>query len=472
MRRVRTMFALFCLTGILSVGLIGGCAGTDDPGEDNGCVDNDGDGFNAKTEQCTIGQDCNDNNSNIHPNASEDCGNSIDDDCSGTADDGPMCEGGDVCVDEDNDGYGNGPDCPKEGEDCDDSDADINPGADEVCGNDVDENCDDEAPECEANCTDEDGDGYGAEGATDGCDKDAVDCDDADADINPGADEVCGDDTDNDCDMMTDECDNGGTCQEVDGEYGCRVSVGQECANDKECEEGLKCDTGATPSQCRKVRGEGCQENECSSDLSCVNGSCSGGWCEENASDCGGNTAVCDGNRKMCVQCKYWGSNAGASCNSDESCVGHGWCGKVMTLDSSEAAEGYQDVSKSMLSIMKGMADCWNETIATKKRTHMCYGMKVASSVSGPLTDSAFDTAYKEIKKAKKNGNLKGLTEEQFSALQELHPDGITDAYNYKWKTEVQGDTDQEYCLWYEEDTFEAVRDGIFVDKCTEFRMN
>ena len=52
------------------------------------------------------------------------------------------CEG--ECVDNDGDGYGTGDttNCSYQGEDCNDDDASINPGAVEVCGNSVDEDCD------------------------------------------------------------------------------------------------------------------------------------------------------------------------------------------------------------------------------------------------------------------------------------------------------------------------------------------
>lgn len=48
------------------------------------------------------------------------------------------------CVDNDGDGYGRAisPDCPKAWIDCDDDDPDINPGAIEIAGNGIDENCD------------------------------------------------------------------------------------------------------------------------------------------------------------------------------------------------------------------------------------------------------------------------------------------------------------------------------------------
>lgn len=60
-----------------------------------------------------------------------------------------------------------------------------------------------EPPEPE--CTDSDGDGYSVEGGACG----EVDCDDSDAAVNPGATEVCGDGVDNDCDGQIDEnCDS------------------------------------------------------------------------------------------------------------------------------------------------------------------------------------------------------------------------------------------------------------------------
>ena len=58
----------------------------DDTGDDTGaCPDADGDGY---TDASCGGTDCNDQDANVHPGATEICGDGIDQDCDGTADDG------------------------------------------------------------------------------------------------------------------------------------------------------------------------------------------------------------------------------------------------------------------------------------------------------------------------------------------------------------------------------------------------
>ncbi|GEM_PF-2076295 len=107
-------------------------------------------------------------------------------------------------ADADEDGY-------DETEDCDDSDSGVSPGATELCDG-VDNDCDglideDDAADASTWYADQDGDGFGdGEIARNACQQpsgylaDDGDCDDDDAATRPGAEEICGDGIDNDCD--------------------------------------------------------------------------------------------------------------------------------------------------------------------------------------------------------------------------------------------------------------------------------
>ncbi|MFW5940647.1 MAG: MopE-related protein [Chloroflexota bacterium] len=107
-----------------------------------------------------------------------------------------------ACTDADGDGYAlEGGACGAV--DCDDADPAVNPGATEICDNGVDDDCnglvDADDPACLV-CTDADGDGYALEGGACG----AVDCDDADSAVNPGAIENCTNGIDDNCNGLTD----------------------------------------------------------------------------------------------------------------------------------------------------------------------------------------------------------------------------------------------------------------------------
>ena len=221
-------------------------------------------------------RDCDDNDPTVNPGSDEICNNGKDDNCDGQQDE--CCEI--YCIDRDQDGFGDPKedkkvecsppsgytpeqfcsDCddsdpkeypgqawyddddedrypvsadpeisclkPGEGyrpadeleyilgdilEDCNDDDSKINPGIEEICCNDVDDNCDGYEEECFSYCEDLDGDGYGnpnsvmeaciqPEGYAEVCN----DCDDSDPEINPDADEICNNKDDN-CNEQTDE---------------------------------------------------------------------------------------------------------------------------------------------------------------------------------------------------------------------------------------------------------------------------
>jgi Subtilase family/Right handed beta helix region/Putative metal-binding motif len=79
--------------------------------------------------------------------------------------------------------------------DCDDSNQNVYPGANEICGNARDDNCDNQIDEGCPTIVDNDNDGYNSD----------VDCNDSNPNVYPGAAEVCGDAIDNDCDDQIDE---------------------------------------------------------------------------------------------------------------------------------------------------------------------------------------------------------------------------------------------------------------------------
>ncbi len=163
------------------------------------------------------GKDCNDTAKAIFPTATESC-NDIDDNCAGGTDEG---------CDIDTDGYctsamtvvGVPKICPKSkantGDDCNDNNNAINPGAVEKCNN-TDDNC---TAGVDEGC-DDDGDAYCDSnmvviGSPNVCPKSkantADDCNDtpgAGKAVNPGATEICNDIDDN-CSSKTDEgCDD------------------------------------------------------------------------------------------------------------------------------------------------------------------------------------------------------------------------------------------------------------------------
>ena len=178
-------------------------------------LDADGDGYgdpDNATFDCEPGAgwvspadgvDCDDANSDIHPDATETC-NGFDDDCDGLVDDADSPVDGTTTwyTDGDADGYGDDASTTEAceqpsgtaalGGDCDDTDAAYNPGASEPdCTDPADYNCDGST-----GYADDDGDGWAA----------CEDCDDSDAAVSPDGTESCNG-IDDDCDGTVDEDD-------------------------------------------------------------------------------------------------------------------------------------------------------------------------------------------------------------------------------------------------------------------------
>jgi len=148
--------------------------------------DLDGDGFDGGVD----GDDCDDDDASVYPGAEEVAYDDIDQDC----------DGADL-TDVDGDGFDGG----ESGDDCSDDDATVYPGADEVPYDAIDQDCDG------ADLTDVDGDGFDGGESGD-------DCNDDDATVYPGADEVPYDTIDQDCDGadLTDVDGDGWTVDEGD----------------------------------------------------------------------------------------------------------------------------------------------------------------------------------------------------------------------------------------------------------------
>ncbi len=229
-------------------------------GVDNDCDsttpddDLDGDGVLSAA-------DCDDDDPDVHPGADEAC-NGTDDDCDGTIDEGAS-DAQTFWADADGDGWGDSSDrveacelpsgyAAQEG-DCDDDDAAVFPGAIESC-NSVDDDCDGVVDNNSGLdwYTDADGDGFGdASDGTQSCDgssgtvADSTDCDDGDATVHPGADEIC-DDADQDCDGTVDEgaVDAPSWYGDADGDgYGDPATVTRDCDQPSNTvDDGTDCD--------------------------------------------------------------------------------------------------------------------------------------------------------------------------------------------------------------------------------------
>ena len=248
-----------------------------------GYLDEDQDGFGTESIEICVGtegyasegNDCNDNDPDINPNVPETC-DDIDNNCDGSID-----EGLDVpqYIDADADGHGDPSsavwDCEKiqgtiyTGGDCDDSNANINPSAPDLC-NAIDDNCDgifdnEPIPGAATIYLDADGDGFGdpaiyqqvcatpcmpsaiCESPVEGYVFSNSDCDDQDALINIAVIEVC-DGVDENCNNIVDDNPSDGQLFyiDIDGDgFGADETETLRCSMGlNEIEQGGDCDDG------------------------------------------------------------------------------------------------------------------------------------------------------------------------------------------------------------------------------------
>jgi hypothetical protein len=319
--------------------------GSDADGAATYYADADADGFggvalsitqcDAPTGFVANGDDCDDNNLDIHPDAAEVC-DGADNDCDGLVDDDDdsvdTAGYSTYYADADSDGYGdaattmdacNAPsNYADNADDCDDTNADLNP--DTMWYTDVDS------------------DGFGAENySTTGCEQPSGyvasndDCDDLNAAINPAAQEICDGDIDNDCDGVADDADDSVdsvtfSTYYVDGDadgYGdsTQATVTQCTMPSGYADMGDDCDDAealANPSL-EEVCNDGI-DNDCSGDAPECALPVAGGTSDANASVLGGGSAESfgmsdmalgdfdgDGNTDLAVSDWYGDSNTG-----------------------------------------------------------------------------------------------------------------------------------------------------------------
>ena len=362
-------------------------------------IDKDGDGYwGEEVSSCVrpenavlfdSGMDCDDTNPDINPSAAE-IKDGVDNDCDGIVDNVKVslqvavstCPVSTFYRDQDGDGYGDPaifiercPPAPSGyvelGGDCNDARADINPGADEICADGVDNDCDGVVDEASciagggaggeadvgggdvgdgvATVCDQDGDGFQAVGDTCG----GNDCDDTNPDINPGASEMCGDNIDNDCDGKVDEGVSE-VCDGIDNDCDGIIDEGFDQDGDGYTSCGGDCDDTDTNINPGEIETCDAKDNDCDGQIDegevCVSVNCPGLSPAQNWISVGGLYHSCgiDNGRVLC-----WGRNS-------EGQVGVGSFSWVVTQPTYVSA--ITDVAKVFTSGYHTCAVIWNSS--------------------------------------------------------------------------------------------------------------
>ncbi len=348
--KLQSVFLYFLLFLSTSLLLFLSACGDDESGKAEMITayeDNDDDGFGNPNEEVEVTElsdglvldntDCDDTDASINPDATEIPDNDVDENCDGLKDLTWF-------EDADEDGFGNTEvmqvgDVAPDGfvgnnDDCDDTDENINPDADEIPDNDVDENCD--GIKTYTWYEDSDGDGYGnaesieiaAEQPT-GYVSNDEDCNDNNELVNPDAVEIKGNDVDENCDGnvesavcgdgvedVGEECDDGGTTSEDGCSSTCTLEDdacsdgmdndgdGEVDCNDPDCIGTESCPIETVCDDMIDNDGDGdvdCLDSDCSEVAECQSVSVCGNGITEPGEDCDdGNTVDGDECSALC----------------------------------------------------------------------------------------------------------------------------------------------------------------------------
>jgi hypothetical protein len=317
-------YAHFITGKIIITESLGGSPSEPSSGSPSGFDDSDGDGVPDEDDNCPnianagqadadadgVGNKC-DNCKNVANSGQEDSdGDGIGDACetviaSPDTDSDGVPDSSDNCYliynpsQEDGDGDGIGEvcdSCPTEpvhdadgdgyekttctnGDDCDDTNKNINPGTDEICYDGIDNNCDgsiDEECMMKTVCPDVDGDLF----TSDSCG--GTDCDDTNENINPDALEICKDLVDNNCNSRIDCLDSSCTQNII-----CLTATSSLCTNQDDDKDGSECDVDCNDQDdtvypdAKEMCNDG-KDNDCDGNIDCIDADCEESmYCDE-----------------------------------------------------------------------------------------------------------------------------------------------------------------------------------------------
>jgi hypothetical protein len=240
----------------------------------------------------------------------------------------------------------------------------------------------------------------------------------------------------------------------------CLGGPGSECVNNDQCAGSTICDTNSEPKVCKQTEGGVCQTaDDCVSGLACDGNACTGDFCAINTCD-DPEFGFCYRDVGQCVECPIFDpniANQDAACPGTEQCAPGGWCAENDIIpNSNPVGNTTQDIL--VLSIL--MVDCWNQNRNDVK--NMCYSLFVSSSVSGTITESDVEDAYRD-------GDLATvISTQQDDVLDELWGVGFFNVKEVDWKDDIVPGTAKETCIWYEPGNLFGV-EGIVIDKCANY---